>query len=702
MAAASTLLGAQEAPDPDGAKLAEVVVTAQKRPERLQDVPISVTALTTATLQAEAIDSTTQLPMVTAGLLLTRQNNGVLPFLRGVGSNSPDGLEPAVSIYVDGVYYPVPQAITFSIEDVDRVEVLKGPQGTLFGRNSTGGVISFTTRDPTQQPTLDLKQGYGNFDTYDTSGYASTGVTANLATNLAVVYHDQGDGWGTNFNTGNPAYRERSEAIRNKWLLTLPDDTQMILSFDYNSTYTQMGSETRIPAGQRGIDPAYVDPGFYNVNMNGDPYGLAKQGGAALRITHDFGFSNFVSISSYRKVNNYFTLDADATPLNNTYATLNVNTTTVTQELRLLSEPKGPFNWIVGAYFFDSDFNNDPQYVTGSVLGPLKTRDIFSTTPTTSYAGYGQMDWKFLPATTLTLGARYTLDEKSIEGSTQFGVGTPAPRPISPFPKKSKNWGDPTWRIALDHKFTDSILGYVSYNRGFRSGAFNPVTFNNPPINPEKIDAYEAGMKTTLLAHRLRVNLAAFQYNLSGQQFFISEPPNTFILNAARTRIRGAEAEIAAAPFDWLTLTASFSYLDGVYTSFPNAQGFVPLPTGGYALIPGFSATGNTAIQTPTTMNLAATFRQPTPKGDASASIIYYHSGSFYWDPQNLQRQDAYDLVNASLQFTTLNERWSFKLWGRNLLDTQYYDRETINSTAYQVSPAEPRTYGVTVGFHYE
>ena len=283
--------------------LEEVVVTANKRSENMQDVPIAISALTADEAGKIGVVNGQTLAQVIPGLQLNRQTNGSTPFLRGVGNPSTQaGTEPAVAMYVDDVYYGSSAAALSNYNSISRIEVLRGPQGTLFGRNATGGVISVFTKDPTPEPALDVSLGYGNYDTISGNLYATGGLGDNLSANIALYGEDQNDGWGTNFTTGNDAYTYNNYGGRIKLLWDVGDATSVLFNVDYDDYENQQAvffrpaPGTRSSAGASSIPP----PDLYDSFENLDPIAAVEMYGASAKIKHEFSFADFVSISAYR------------------------------------------------------------------------------------------------------------------------------------------------------------------------------------------------------------------------------------------------------------------------------------------------------------------------------------------------------------------------------------------------------------------
>jgi iron complex outermembrane receptor protein len=362
--------------------------------------------------------------------------------------------------------------------------------------------------------------------------------------------------------------------------------------------------------------------------------------------------------------------------------------------------PHGRLKFL-SAYYLKDTSGYQPLSLTGLALAGLPYSDIFSTQRLSSYSGFGQATIEVLDATHLTLGARYTSDHRSITGETVLPLGPGgAPVPILPG-AQSAVFAKPTWRIALDHQFTPDLLGYVSYNRGFKSGVFDSLAYSNAAVKPEILDAYEIGLKSEFLDRRVRVNGAVFDYKYQDIQVDQLTAGVSTLLNAAKAKIYGADLDLTVVPLAGLTIGSAFEYLHGRYDSFPNAPLYTPLPTGGDAT-GAFDATGKTAVRSPDfTGNLTVAYDFAASFGKLDFAVGDYYNSGFFWNPDNRVRQPSYSLVNSSITWTALTGAWDTRIWGKNLLSKRYYSYATDQAFGDDASPAAPLTYGITVGFHF-
>lgn len=668
------------------AQLEEIVVTAQHRSERLQDVPIAVTSLSAAALSQQGVSSTSDLAQATPSLIFNSQVGGASPYIRGVGSDLFDPTsEAAVAIYVDDVYMAAALANLFSLKGVKQIDVLNGPQGTLFGRNATGGVIQVQTLEPTQEPHLDFAVTYGNYDYVSASVYASTGLSDAVSTSISALYEDQGQGYGRNFFDGSEINKQAigNISVRNKWKFDLSDATIVHVSADYSDiantiSYQRIaGSSSPLPGASEPI--GY--PGKFNANINQPDSLSVKSGGVSLKVDHDFGWGNLTSISAYRKLRSVYGLDQDQTDLPVIDILWNTRFRNVSQELRIAGQGDAALSWMVGAFYYNARGSYDDFAVNGTVYVP------FDQQRTESLAGFAQATVEVLPGLKLTGGARYTWEKQRFF----FPAGGLT---------DSQSVKKPTFRVALDYKFTPDILGYVSFNTGFKSGGYNLLQPGGK-FDPEKLTSYEAGLKTELFNRKLRLNINGFYYDYTNQQVNVSEFGGNVVDNAAGSRIKGFEANFDYVPTARLKLSGALSIMDGHYTDYFNYQ---PRDANGNNIGGPVNAKGETTARTPKFVgNMSARYSLPTQIGEIVTSLGVQYNDGYYWVADKRLRQHSYTLINGSISWTPGDGPLDIRLWGKNLLDKYYFVIAGPSATPVgdnQV-PAAPRTFGATLSYRY-
>lgn len=701
----------------DSRPLEEIVVTAQRRAQNLQDVPIAVTAISGETAVKIGITGTENLRLAAPGLDFSRSaGNGAATFLRGVGSTTVlAGAESPVALYIDDVYVSAFAANLMQFNGIEQVAVLKGPQGTLFGRNATGGVIQIYTKKPTQKPELDASIGYGNLDTRDASLYVSGGLAPDLAANFSFTGHDQDNGFGRNLTTGDSIYKDWNWGARGSLLWTPGTDTEVRLSADYGKYYSELGVNGT-------VNPGTVSSGLgtfggrYTAMGNIVDYSRGRQYGVSLKIEHSFDLVKLVSISAYRHVNYFFQIDQDGGPRPTSLTLTTSFTNTWSQELQLQSQNGDRFNWIAGVFYFKAKAGFNPvRAVSATGVGAAAFNDLNDTQTLNSYSGFGEINYEILSDTTVTAGIRYTADKYDFTVRRTDALGAPIAGGTF---EQAKNFSKLTYRGILSHKFTPDIMAYASYSRGFKSGGFNTGAPGNapgaPPVSPEVLDAVEVGFKSELFDRTLRLNVAAFHYDYKNLQVTVLGPASSLTVNAASARIKGLDLDATFAPTSRLQFTAAASFLDGKYKEFPNGPMNIPrpavctpvpmstgAPTGGNLACAG-DLSGNTTVRTPKfTGNVGVQYTMPTTAGDFSLATNLYHNSGFYWDPDNRTRQVRHNLLNASLTWRSESGHYEVSLWGKNLLDDYYIVTGNSSASRFSQSPGLPRTYGVSLGVHF-
>ena len=683
------------------AGVADIVVTAQKREERMQSVPVAVSAFSGASLSEKGVQALNDLGNVTPGLVIPTAGIGGSPRIRGVGTQiSQGGNENSVSIYVDGVYYPGAGADVMALSNVAQVAVLKGPQGTLFGRNATGGLLQITTRDPAQALQGNIQLGYGNLNTISGNGYITTGLGTGLAADLAIDYRNQQDGFGKNLTNGQNVGNSENFSARSKWKAELGDATSATLIFDYGRLKGAFPAYRPVP-GELPLTGVPFAGGKFDVNSDVQPMTDNEDYGVSLNIQHDFAGVKLVSISAYRHENWAFAFDSDSLPLPIVSASGVVPDKMISQELQLISSGNGRLKWNVGLYYFNRKSGYSGVQFNAPALGFTEGFSTFQNTE--SFAGYGQLTYELDDATDVTLGLRETTESKSYAASgaihllaSGFNV------PLGPT-ADSRNTTKLTWRTAIDHHFSKDVMVYASYNRGFKSGGYDPTSIAAASyIQPEVLDAFEAGLKSDFFDRHLRINGAGYYYDFKNIQLNTFRNGLPAIYNGNSAKLYGFDVDVTAIPVTGLTLTAGIGYVHDRFDDFPTAQtGLVP--TGGITQLADISAAGKRLPNTPDwTVDLGAEYKVPIGGQNLTISADYFHSSQWFSDPENRLAQPAYSLVNASATLTFDHDRYSVRIWGKNLGNVAYASQLFMQvPVADVVAYAPGRTFGGTVGVKF-
>jgi len=740
----------QAAPAPYA--LDEVVVTAQRRSERLQNVPIAVTAIDAQKIQAAGIVQVTDLGKITPSLLTSQGSGFITPYIRGIGSRAiTPGNESTVATYVDGVYQTDKQGILLSgFSDVQRVEVLRGPQGTLFGRNATAGAILMTTKGPSDRLTFNVDGTYGS-DEWGGRLFVAGPIASTLSGSVAVFLRHETP-YIRNLNPANGAGSKTGDAegkgVRAKLKWAPTEDFSAVLAADYVDTWDagpwtpQAIAGTGLTAGEgaaraRGIaipdirDQRPVYAGEVKPKIH------AKGQGQSLTMNWDLPFVSIKSITAHRQDSTSGRLDLDGTPVPLFYFTTDLRSHVWQQELNVSSRSEGPFSWIGGVYYLhmrDGYQNLDqnvgipfpytPQRLAALAPGASHTNQ-FSYVTIRSLGVFGEVTYKFTDATRVTLGIRYT-DEKHTLDSDNIAVtvlpdGAGGLRTVStrtadacartptctglstPFSKY-------TYRAVLTHNFTPDVMAYASYNRGFKSGVYNISTITNiAATRPETVDAFEVGFKSELLGRRLMLNGAAYYNDYKDLQVPVTTPGNNtqISINAARARISGLELEARFRATENLTLSAAGStFLKREYKSFPNCSVYTPAAAGNTTT--SGACTGKRLPGTPDTFNVQADYTMPLSSGATlNFNALYAYSSTFDMAPYASEitrapRQEPIHTVNLSGTWRSPDEHSRITIWGRDLADQDDIFRGLFTTNfGYATTFARGATYGLTVGYDF-
>ncbi|MDF7774762.1 TonB-dependent receptor [Sphingomonas sp. AOB5] len=599
--------------------LTEIVVTANRRAQNLQDVPIAITAVTAETLESSGTVNTLQLERISPGLQVYQTGSAALPFLRGVGSNqSNPGFESPVAIYIDGIYQAGKIGNVFDLPNVERLEVLKGPQGTLFGRNATGGAISIITRDPGPAPEFSAEIGYGRFNDIRGKVYAAGPITDTLGISVSATAR-KSDGYIYNAflrQDANPSSNVMGMA-KLVWTPTPEFTAKFSGSYFENNDPTFLAAHVvegtippgTSPTGAGGLFVTNYDK--FTMRSNHETYVNTHGYRLSADLQYDLGPVKLVSLTGYIDVYSENVSNSPASESAASYSGSGTPSKMFSQELQLQSTGSGALTWIVGGYFSSTNEGFSDLISVANVPSPFRPADLLvagaSVTAfhvelkTQAFAGFAEANYQLTDKLRFTAGLRYTSEERSIEGyrynptavsstgNTNIPIynGVLGAEPLvfgrnvaaASITDRSKTFQRVTWRAALDYKVTDDVMLYASYNRGFKSGSYTATSLGATvnPVNPEVLDAYEIGFKSEFADRTIRFNAAAFYYDYSNIQVgLITGAGVTTVENAAAARIMGIDAELTWQPSPVFQVRTAINVLDSEYKNYGRAQIFLP------------------------------------------------------------------------------------------------------------------------------
>jgi iron complex outermembrane recepter protein len=745
----------------------EVVVTAQRRSQNIQAVPESVQAISSKQLIAAGIKSTQDLGQITPNVTIISPigaGNQPLITIRGIGLNDFDTNNAGPNgVYVDDVYLSAPGVQNFSMFDISQVQVLKGPQGTLYGRNTSGGALLFTSVRPTDYFTADVHGEYGSYNTLQLVGAVGGPIAPGFDGRIAAVVNHS-DGYNHNFLTGQAYDNVQNEAVR----LQLQYEPNDHLKLYFNSTVGYLnnhpepyghigvfvpGTQNIItPPGAPPIPPTFCSPARAFAGGCVDLYGYGTppfwQGAYAetqnltnlaaitqFRADYKAGPITLTSITSWQYDDKYHPEDTDGDPLNLIRATYGVQSDTYTQELRAAQSEKD-FNWVAGFYylhenlkqdqplslFYDGDlgggFGIPPGPGAFDGIAQIVQDNSSQTTDSAALFAQGDYTWNRF---TLTLGGRYTWEKKGFDyaQSSQFqdaGLGNyGAPTDIINSPGHSTTASNFTYRVALSYHISDLSQVYGSVATGFKSGGFNGSFLSNDPtqvaaqlkpIKPEDVTAYELGEKTTLFDHRLILDAALFYNAYTNEQVFASVTEPLVLANGTVTQISAQVLGNAPASH---TEGAEFQIyavpIDGLTIDLEPALLRTRMDNG---LFPGgFNLTGKELSNAPKfTFTGVIDYRWALGNDDDINFRWNSNYRSHYWfDATNdpYIQQNGYWLHNLNIDYES-HQHWTAGVFVRNIANEKYdLTSSDISNPFGFLEPVQgpPRTFGVELSYHY-
>jgi iron complex outermembrane recepter protein len=729
VACASDAATSSEAAD-NQSKLEEIVVTATKTSAMsAQKTPIALSAFSGNDLQKSQIVNLKDLVASAPGLSIAQSTANTEIYIRGIGTNNIGaGSDPDVTMQVDGVYVARPSATTNDFADIDRIEVLRGPQGTLYGRNAVGGTINIISKQPSDTLTGQNTLTVGNYAEVEYQSYISGPLIPHeLQASLAVSYLRHNAYLENIVPTGNDINSANHGGVRGQVRWEPSDNITASTRFDWTVVDENVNSFSELlapppslygPNGTRTVPlptplANSVIGSFDKVALDTPNQEWARNGGISEDIDWNFNENlSLKSISAYRKDSFNVHLDSDNTELPSSINLQNEREDQTSQEFDLKALYSA-FDAIGGLYYFHE---NDRADVVSQTPVPIITATPQTTAD--SYAAFAQGIYHVLPTVNLTVGYRYTLENKHLDQDfmrTIHGIEAPG------FPflgSTTRDFHGSTPKFGIDWQVTSEAMLYASATRGYKSGGINYAasTVAAETFAPETIWSYESGIKSEWLDHRLRVNVTGFYYDYKNLQVqSLLGPGFIAIGNAASATVKGMEAEISARPNQNWQLTANLTYLDATYDRFPAAS--VPAALAPYVAAnqlinanpPGspaaptfvFNAAGKTLDAAPKYTVFLAAQRNIDLQNGAGAYVRaeYYWQDRVYYDPTNVavQSQGAYSLVNAFVGYNTADRLWQAQIWAKNLANRGYFITTAANGNGPSGLIGAPRTFGISL-----
>lgn len=681
--------------------LEEITVTAQRKVQNLQSVPIAVSAFGEEAMERGNMLDVEDVSAMTPGFSLSTYNPVTpQPYIRGVGTNSSSvGDDASVGVFIDEVYAGRAGGYRADMFDVQRVEVLRGPQGSLYGRNVAGGAINVITNNPTDTFESKIKVTGGNYNLRELRGMVSGPLSDNVNGRLAVSSRER-DGWIENVANGNELANQDNTSVRGKLDFELGANTYLLLSADYAED-DLVGSGARSIVGYEeafGVEhPTENQPD--KVDLFTDGYADREMGGVSAKLTHGMGDVDLVSITSYRTQDYAFNDDlmgkylvaADTAMTNDATE----ESSQITQELRLQSTSADKLEWTTGLYFFNEEvervesFDTSLSYDLMGVEG-LSSRPVWdASNETTSYAVFGETTYHFSPSWSASLGGRYTYDHKDFTSTATGGPDLFGFLSENYDVAADESWNEFTPKATLTYTSDDSDIVYATVSQGYKAGGFNGIAATEQgatvAFDPENATNYELGFKSSLLDQRVRLNGAAFFMDYSDLQSFTVDLETGEVVTATGdAEIKGIELEATAYVTEALRMGLNYGYTDSEYVSFESDPAIV----------------GNRLARTPEhTASANINYEWMLDGGSAiNFNTNAMYQGEVYYSVDNSEAaaDEERTLVNANIAWRNY-DGLKVAFWGKNLTDEEYVVHAFEQSGMGFAIQGEPRTWGVSV-----
>ncbi|GAC20992.1 TonB-dependent receptor [Paraglaciecola arctica] len=678
-----------------------ISVTSSRRIKSLTEVPMAVSAFDSLTLERANILDIEDVAGMTPGFTLSTYNPVTpQPYIRGVGTNSSSvGDDASVGVFIDDVYAGRAGGFRSDMFDIERVEVLRGPQGSLYGRNVAGGAISVITKDPTDFYEAKLKTTYGSDNLMQLQGMVSGAITDNINGRFAGTIR-QRDAWVDNIATNMELRDQDNQSMRGKLDFRLSDNTKLMVIADYSKddlhgpgartikNYTSVFGQA--PTTGNAIDKVDM---FKDGNAKREIYGISGN------LTVEMSDILFTSITAFREQDYSFEDDLFGRYLAPAGLALtndaSENSKQITQEFRLQNLSNGPFEWTAGLYLFNEDIQRIEAWDSSIMYAlqghpELLSRPIWdATNDTTSYAIFGEGSYKINDHWNFTLGGRYTYDKKDFSNNATGAEDLLGFLQESYQVSAEKSWTSFTPKVTVNYFTNSQDMLYFTVSEGYKAGGYNGIAANKAmattPFDQEKARNYEAGFKARLLDRQLSLNAAVYFLDYSDLQSFTTDLDTGDIRTATGdAEVKGLELDANARIGDGLRLFATLAFTDSEYTSFA----IDPL------------VVGNTLARTPEKSGSAGFNYQWLLANSQTLDLrtdLTYQSRIYYSvNSDAVAAGNSHALLNANITWENL-EGWEISVYGKNLTDKEYASHAFSQAGLGFVIEGEPRTFGISV-----
>lgn len=699
---------------PPSEAISDIVVTAQKRSESVQNTPLAVTAISEAELASRQVTDFEKLAPSLPNINFGKNVGFARIAIRGLGFDSTTaGQEGRVAYHTDGVYISRPSAQLASFFDISRVEVIRGPQGTLYGRNATAGAVNVITNDPSATTGGYGKLTVGNYGLVTGEGALTGAVNDQISARLAFQATRR-NGYGENLLTGADIDNERSFALRTKVKYQPGDTFSITLAAEYSHQDDSNFVYHYIAPGKPGVTPVgprvggRVAPDPRDTYGDDDQINTRRFFGTSAIATLDLGFAEATSITAYRDSNTRYISDADGTDVQVGTFHIDEVARQFSQELRLGGKI-GRINWLIGGFYFDEDIYARTTFsevrAPNPALGGRLTQglDFRGNFNSKASAVFGQVDWEIAEGLKASAGIRFSHERKSADQRGVVDFVTPYDPAVAPaynlFQAASTSFDSTTPRFNLEYRFSPQIMAYATFAKGFKSGGYALSSFG-APVEPEKLTDYEAGIKADLLDGHMRLNIAGFYYDYTNLQVQRIIGGTAVPVNAASAKVKGVESEFILRPVARFELSGNASLLHARFTDFLTEDS-ARLELGTLDL------SGNRLAQAPDyVINLAAQYTAPLAAASLTLRAEANWTDKVYFSAYNRSEvsQQAFGKYNASLAYEA-DAGWTVTMFVRNMADKRTISTEQVSGAffGFPIMGAydPPRTFGASVGYRF-
>ena len=722
----AALLATQAVPPAAAAELEEVIVTAQKRSQSLQDVGITITALGSDQVKDLNLQNVSRIAAVIPNVQALDEAAGLPSFrIRGIGLNEfQAAFDSPVGVHVDEVFLSKPMLASLGFHDVERIEVLKGPQGTVFGRNTTGGAVNIYSNRPTENFEGGVTASYGRYERFNSEGYLSGPLSENLSGRLSGQWLDHGaEGPYDNLYNGEDIGDLEQQQLRGQ-LEWSDENTSVRGILEYGSKEGDLVPYDNLfqdaPGGLPDVEKDIRNPyGRFTVNQNYWPTTDSETWGGVFRVDHEYDIGTFTSLSGYKTFERDNREDSDNTPIVSTDIDWYSEIDQFTQEFRL-SGGGEKWDYLVGVYYENDELTTVETLAVSDLwsIGLTEFAQLGSdhVVDTTAWAIFTSNEYQLSESLSLVFGARYTEENNSIDGQSFLTVEpvetvgnedriSAENRVVLVDADTDRSDSDFNYKLGLNYRLNDDTLLYGSVSTGFRSGGYD-LAFGSPSLetfDPEDVFAFEAGVKTSGLENRLTFNAAVFYTEIEDYQANVNLAGELVPRrrNVGTLETRGAEADVKWLATEYWQLMGSVGYVDAEITEVArdaNGNDFV---------VDGVPIKGNVPVNTPEwSFSVISDYTRPIGDSmDAQVLISANWADERYLELENGpdHRVDAYTTIDASLSLMSQDRKWKASLWGKNLTDEEYlmYINDVPAFGLFLTINADPRTYGVSFEFNF-